>query len=91
MRIKRLFGIVAFLLLIPLTATLLTDEMKWSPFDFIVAGVLLTGAGFLFELVFKAVKNAQRRLIVCAALLGVFLLVWIEMAVGLFGTPFAGN
>lgn len=35
----------AFLLMIPLVGVLLSDEVAWNPFDFVVAGILLLGTG----------------------------------------------
>jgi hypothetical protein len=91
---KRLIGIVVtvvFLLLIPLIAMQFTDEVNWSSLDFVTAGVLLLSTGLLCELVIRKVKNAMYRIAICAALLGVLALIWIELAVGIFGTPFAGT
>ena len=94
MQNKRLIGIVlavAILLLIPLTAMQFTNEVKWTPLDFIVAGVLLLGTGLMCELVLRKVKVGWQRIAVCAAILGALVLIWLELAVGLFGTPFAGS
>jgi Kef-type K+ transport system membrane component KefB len=91
---KRLFGIVgtvAILLLIPFIAMQFTNEVNWSPADFIVGGVLLLGTGLLCELVMRKVKNTRNRLIICGVILLALLLIWIELAVGIFGTPFAGS
>ena len=91
---KRLTGIlitVAVLLLIPFTAMQFTDEVNWSPFDFVVAGVLLLGTGLLCELAIRKVKKPEYRFAICAGLLLVLLLTWIELAVGIFSTPFAGS
>ncbi|MGH2666375.1 hypothetical protein [Flavobacterium sp.] len=91
---KRLIGIVltvAFLLLIPLIAMQFTNEVIWSPFDFIIAAVLLLGTGLLCELVLRKVSKIQHRIAICAILLTLLLLVWVELAVGVFGTPFAGS
>ncbi len=91
---KRLIGIVlavALLLLVPLLAMQFTDEVQWSTFDFVVAGVLLLGTGLLCELVLRKVKTTRYRIAICAGLLATLLLVWVELAVGLFGTPFAGS
>ncbi|WP_205728694.1 MULTISPECIES: hypothetical protein [Flavobacterium] len=91
---KRGIGIVltvVFLLLIPLIAMQFTKEVNWNLADFVVAGVLLLGTGLICELVMRKVKNTNHRIILCAAILAALLLIWIELAVGLFGTPFAGS
>ncbi len=89
---KRLIGIllaVALLLLIPLIAMQFTNEVKWTLSDFIVMGGLLLGTGLLCELVLRKVKKTTYRLAICGAVLVIFLLIWVELAVGIFGTPFA--
>jgi len=91
---KRLIGIiltVALLLLIPLIAKQFTDEVKWTSFDFIVAGVLLFGTGLGCELVLRKVKKAKHRIIICLIILAAFMLIWLELAVGIFGPPFGGS
>lgn len=91
---KRLAGIVltaALLLLLPLVAMQFTTEVKWTLADFVVAGVLLFGTGLLCELVLRKVKKTRHRVLLCVVILAVLALVWAELAVGLFGTPFAGN
>ena len=91
---KRLTAIVvavAFLLLIPLVAMQFTNEVKWTLSDFGVAAFLLLGTGLLCEIVIRKVRTINLRFALCAALLAVLVLVWLELAVGIFGTPFAGN
>lgn len=91
---KRLMGIVltvAFLLLIPLVAMQFNSGVNWSSFDFIVAGVLLLGTGLFCELVLRLVKKSGQRLIIVGVILLALFLVWAELAVGIFGTPFAGS
>lgn len=91
---KRLFGIVltvALLLLVPFIAMQFTKEVNWSPFDFGLAGVLLFGTGLMFELLLRKVKNSSYRIALCVLLLAGLLLVWLELAVGIFGTPLAGS
>lgn len=82
---------VGILLLIPLVAMQFTQEVNWDIFDFIVMGVLLAGTGLMCELILRRVKNTQNRIIMCGAVLFFFFLVWAELAVGIFGTPFAGS
>ena len=91
---KRLIGIVlivVFLLLIPLISMQFTNEVNWNLADFVVAGVLLLGTSLICEVVMRKVKETNHRIILCAAILVALLLIWIELAVGLFGTPFAGS
>jgi hypothetical protein len=91
---KRLIGIVstaAILLLIPFIAMQFTDEVKWGPIDFIVMGVLLLGTGLLCEFTLRKVKKTSYRIALIAAALLAFFLIWAELAVGIFGTPFAGS
>ena len=91
---KRIMGIlftVVLLLLIPFTAMQFTDEVNWSLSDFVIAGVLLLGTGLLCELVVRKVKKLEYRIGLSALLLLGLLLIWLELAVGIFGTPFAGS
>ena len=91
---KRLIVIVitaTVLLLIPFIAMQFTSEVNWNWFDFVVAGFLLFGTGLLCELVLRKVKKTEYRTAICAAILLALFLVWAELAVGIFGTPFAGS
>lgn len=90
-RLTGIVAAVAFLLLLPLTAMQFTDEVKWTLSDFVVAGVLLLGTGLLCELVLRKVHKIEYRIGICLALLAALFLIWIELAVGIFGTPFAGS
>lgn len=91
---KRLIIILTaalLLLLTPLVVMQFTDEVQWTPFDFLVAGGMLSGMGILIEFAFRKVRTTQSRIAVIAILLTLFILTWIELAVGIFGTPFGGN
>jgi peptidoglycan/LPS O-acetylase OafA/YrhL len=91
---KRLTGImlaVTTLLLIPFIAMQFTNEVNWTLSDFVVAGVLLFGTGLLCELVLRKVNKVEYRIAICAVLLAALLLIWVELAVGIFGTPLAGS
>jgi hypothetical protein len=70
------------MLLIPLVLTLLAI-WHWRPGAFVLAFVLLFGgAGLTYELVAKKRSNKAYRFAVGAALAAVFLLVWMNAAVG---------
>jgi len=89
--LKIILAVVFIILLIPLIAMQFTDEVNWTLSDFVVAGVLLLGTGLMCELVIRKVKNISYRILICVALLLTLLLIWAELAVGIFGTPFSGH
>ena len=85
------FGIVAFILAIPLVAMQFTDEVNWKLSDFVVMGALLSITGIAIELVTRKVRSAHWRIIITLVILLILFLVWAELAVGIFGTRFAGS
>ncbi|MCC8361431.1 hypothetical protein [Salinimicrobium sediminilitoris] len=94
MKNKRLTGIMltaTAILILPLIAMQFTQEVDWDLRDFIIMGILLYGTSLCIELVMRKVKSTEKRLLYCGAILGALFLVWAELAVGIFGTPFAGS
>ena len=87
---KRIFYPL-FLLLIPLIGMTITDEINWSPFDFIFMGSLLIFLSIGINFVSNRAKNLKNRVLYIGILVIIFMLAWAELAVGLFGTPFAGS
>ena len=76
--------ISVMLLLIPLTAMQFTNEVNWTLFDFVIAGALLFITGLLCELAIRKIKNPKYRIAAFTAILAVLLLIWAELAVGIF-------
>ncbi|WP_245261154.1 hypothetical protein [Chelativorans sp. J32] len=81
------WGAAALLiLLLPLLAMQITDEVKWGLADFVLAGTLVVGAGLIYEL---AVRNTGSRAYLAGigvALAAALLLIWINLAVGIIGS-----
>ena len=82
---------VPLLLLIPLIAMQFTNQVNWLPNDFLVMGILLLITGLSIEFVLRKVKSGRARIVLLTTILGALLLLWAELAVGIFGTPFAGS
>lgn len=94
MKTKRpyiIFSVIVILLLIPLIAMQFTSEVNWTTIDFVIAGILLLGVWLIFETIVRLIKNKKFQIALIVALFIVFILVWIELAVGIFGSPFAGS
>ena len=90
-RLIIIFLILLFLLLIPLIAMQFTDEVNWTTTDFIIAGGLLFGAGLISEIVLRNIKKRNYKVGLLSAILIIVFLIWVELAVGIFGTLFSGN
>ena len=71
------------LLLLPLVATRLTDQVAWDPADFVIFGALLVMAGGAFELAAKQSGDAGYLAGAGVAVTAAFVLVWMNLAVGL--------
>lgn len=83
--------IIVGLLLIPLIAMQFTQEVNWDIIDFIVAGILLFLTGFTIDLILNKMRNKKQRILVIAIVILILLLIWVELAVGILGSPFAGS
>lgn len=90
-RLLNILIIVLVALSIPLIAMQFTSEVNWQLNDFVIMGVLLFAVAFLVDLFWRSLKNKKYRWIAIAILIILFLLIWGELAVGIFGTPFAGS
>lgn len=81
-----LWSVVGLMLGLPLVAMQFTDQVNWTPGDFAVAGVLLLGVVIPYELAMKRSGDTDLRAGVAVALGAVFLLIWINGAVGIIGS-----
>ncbi|MEJ8757111.1 hypothetical protein WG947_08895 [Pontibacter sp. H259] len=91
---KRLIAIiltVVFILCIPLVAMQFTNEVDWKLLDFMIMGFLLLSTGLACEFVLRKVKGTDSRIVVISIILVILFLIWAELAVGIFGSPFAGS
>ena len=75
----------SLVLLIPLIAMQVTDEVVWSVNDFVFAGALVLSVGIPLELAVRASTDPAYRWAVSVALVATFLLVWLSLGVGIIG------
>ena len=78
--------ISALLLLLPLAAMLFNDEMNWDETDFIVFGAMLLGACGAYELAARMTGSTAYRAAVGVAVVAAFVLIWMNLAVGVIGS-----
>ncbi|MDQ3099056.1 MAG: hypothetical protein M3Q44_04905 [bacterium] len=89
--IKGVFVVTTAVLMIPLLAMQFTDEVDWNLFDFFIIGTLLIGTGLLIVFANRTIKNTNYRVAVVFTLVIALILTWMELSVGIFGSPFAGS
>jgi len=75
----------AFILLLPLLAMQITDEVVWDLADFVFAGALIFGTGLTYVLVARKAGNIAYRAAAGVSLAAAFLLVWLSLGVGIIG------
>ena len=79
-------GAAAFLLLLPLVAMQFTGEVNWDETDFAVFGAMLAMACGTYEVAARITGNRAYRAAVGVAIGAAFILVWMNLAVGIIGT-----
>jgi hypothetical protein len=77
-------------LLIHLVGVIFFD-LAWSGFDFLVMALLILSLSILINLILYYTDSSKLKLLLIFIVAILFLLIWAELAVGIFGTPFAGN
>lgn len=84
----RLIGwtLVASLLITPAIAMRFTEEVQWTTSDFLLAGIVLIGAGVIAELAVRSSGLWSYRIGAGLAILASVLLLWSTGAVGIIGT-----
>ena len=77
--------------MIPLLAMQFTEDVSWSIYDFVVMGFLLLFFSLGIDVTMKKVKNENIKILYVVLTILIFLLIWAELAVGIFGSYFAGD
>jgi hypothetical protein len=84
--------VTTLILSIPLVAMQFTAEVNWSITDFIIMGILIFGTGASYVLLTRLSPNIIHRAAFALAIGSTFLLIWVNLAVGLIGSgPNAAN
>ena len=85
-RSTRVAFISSLLLLIPFTASLFSEEMDWSVFDYILMWGMLFITGLTYSFITRNSQDLVYRAAVGLSVLTGFLLTWVNLAVGLIGS-----
>ncbi|WEK69344.1 MAG: hypothetical protein P0Y62_16020 [Candidatus Chryseobacterium colombiense] len=86
-----IFALPALLLAAAFFCNLFVQGFDWSLPDFMIAGVLLFGTAFAINLVVNSTKTVATKLVISGIVLLILIVIWVELAVGIFGSPFSGS
>ena len=84
-------GVTALLLLVPFIGMQVSAEVNWKLSDFLIGGAILFTFGLIIAFAFQNIRKRSTRILVVGLILLILLLLWGELAVGIFGSPFAGR
>ena len=77
-------------LLIPFILNKSIEGFSWSLVDFVIMGILIFSFLSLVDF-FKRKFSGKSKILAIIIITMVFILLWVELAVGIFGSTFAGN
>jgi hypothetical protein len=84
--ITRISLITLSILMVPLIAMQFTKEVNWQSADFAVFGAMLLSVGLAYEFLAAKMGAFRYKAAMALALVGAFILLWGNMAVGLIGS-----
>jgi glycopeptide antibiotics resistance protein len=89
---KVIFSVILLLLCIPWLEQLDGKAVfHWTLFDYFAALVLLSTFGFGLEYLVRKTKSKKRKFLIILVVTFLFILLWAELAVGVFDSPIAGD
>lgn len=78
--------VAGLLLIIPLLGMQFSNEVNWTLFDFVIAGILTFGIGISYKLITRrAIKVSYKIAVGFALFVGLFL-IWVNLGVGIIGS-----
>tara|TARA_B100000401_G_C52125205_1_gene402266 strand:- start:15 stop:278 length:264 start_codon:yes stop_codon:yes gene_type:complete len=78
------------LLTIPFLSNIYINDFNWIMVDFIIMGVLIFSCLYFISFIRKKFSGIKEILALIIVILA-FILLWVELGVGIFGSPFAGS
>lgn len=85
--------VTGLILLIPLVLQLTIGTgvdgqgFNWKLGDFVVMGLLIFGTGLAIDFALRKLTSRNHRIAAIAAIVLLFLLIWADLAVGIFNIP----
>jgi hypothetical protein len=84
--LRKIFFLL-LVLIVPLIGVIFF-ELDWNAFDFLVMALLLLSFSSLINLILHYLNSSRLRISLVFVSAILFLLIWAELAVGIFGAAF---
>lgn len=65
--------------------------MNWDLYDFAAAAIIIGMMVFIIRYIGRSIKQTKTRWVLIGITVVLVALLWAELAVGIFGSPFAGS
>ena len=72
------------ILLIPIIGIMISEEFQWDILDYVIAGFMLNILGIVLLIIHRYIDNRKLGFSVLAITIVAFILMWVELAVGIF-------
>lgn len=86
-----IYLIAVSLLIIPALGMQFSNEVNWSLSDFLIAGIILLIAASMVNIILTFIHTKLWKIILLIISFLIIAIIWAELAVGIFGSPFAGS
>lgn len=90
-RSASIYLIALSLLIIPALGMQFSNEVNWSFSDFLIAGIILFIAASMVNIILTFIHTKFWKIILLIVSFLIIAIIWAELAVGIFGSPFAGS
>ncbi|CAD7802474.1 hypothetical protein CHRY9390_00934 [Chryseobacterium aquaeductus] len=86
-----IFAIPSLLMVAAFISNNFVEGFNWTGSDFLIATVLLFGTASFIYMIVSSKLSVRAKTIISIVIILTLVIIWVEMAVGLFGSPIAGN
>ncbi|KQT21815.1 hypothetical protein ASG31_00260 [Chryseobacterium sp. Leaf404] len=86
-----IFAIPSILIVAAFIANYVVEGFNWTGSDFLIAAILLFGTASFIYMILNSKLSVRAKTMISIVIVLILMVIWVEMAVGLFGSPIAGS
>lgn len=86
-----IFAIPSLLMIAAFISNNFVEGFNWTFSDFLIATILLFGTASIIYMIVNSKLSVRAKTMISIVIVIILMVIWVEMAVGLFGSPIAGS